>query len=318
MKLPARPDLARLRKRLQPRAALALTLTADGISVSVVRLRLDRDGHDVRTVRAVPVSAEDVFRHPEKAGAILGAALDAAGVREKRCAVCVPPGWVLTASADLPPVGAEDLRGYLELQAEREFPVALSELRLGHCPYTLPDRTRRATLAALPARRLEAVETMLAAAGGRRAVSVSLALGDTLVADNDSTPTLGFLAAPGRTEVVVTAGGGVAALRSLPGPAAEGVGHPHHAWAAAVGSQPGAAVRAVRRRPGGSGGAAAGNPRRPVAHGHRIVGGRTHFRVTGGKRRQRHRRARRDPAPPPGRSAVRVRGVAAAPAGNVL
>ena len=223
MKLPARPDLVRLRKRLQPRSALALTLTADGIAVSVVRLRLDNDGRDVRTVRAVPVSAEDVFRHPEKAGAILGAALEAAGVREKRCAVCVPPGWALTASSDLPAVEPDDLRGYLELRAEREFPVALSELRLGHCPYPLPDGTRRATLAALPARRLEAVETMLAAAGGRRAISVSLALGDTVAADTDPTPTLDFLAAPGRTEVVVTAGGGVAALRSLPGPLAEGV-----------------------------------------------------------------------------------------------
>ena len=222
MKLPSRLDVARLKKRLQPRSALALTLTADGIAVSVVRLRPDGEGHDVRAVRAVPVGAEDVFRHPEKAGAILGAALDAAGLREKRCAVCVPPAWALTASTDLPAVEPDDLRGYLELRAEREFPVALSELRLAHCPYALPDGTRRATLAALSARRLEAVEATLAAAGGRRAVSISLALGDTAAAEADPAPALGFLAAPGHTEVVVTAGGGVAALRSLPGPAAEG------------------------------------------------------------------------------------------------
>ncbi len=218
-----RPDVEKLKKRLQPRSALALTLEADHIAVGVVRLHLDDDGRDVIPVRAVPVGAEDVFRHPEKAGAILAAALDAAGLREKRCAVCVPPGWALTASTDLPPVEPDDLRGYLELRAEREFPVALNELRLGHSPYALPDGTRRATLAALPARRVEAVEAMLAAAGGRRAFSISLALADTLAANGgDPAPTLHFLSAPGHTDVVVTAGDGVAALRSLAGPMADG------------------------------------------------------------------------------------------------
>ena len=56
---------------------------------------------------------------------------------------------------------------------------------------------------------------MLAAANGRRAVSVSLAL-DGGLADRRST--LHLVSDGGRTEVVVSAGGGVAALRSLPGP----------------------------------------------------------------------------------------------------
>ncbi len=215
-----RTDVERLKKRLQPRSALALTLEPDHIAVSVVRLRLDDDGRDVVPAQSVPIGADDVFRNPEKAGTVLAAALDAAGLREKRCAVCVPPAWALAASCDLPAVEPDDLRGYLELRAEREFPVALSELRLGHSPYTLPDGTRRATLAALPSRRVEAVEAMLAAAGGRRALSVSLALGDTLTADGgDPAPTLHFLASPGHADVIVTAGGGVAALRSLAGPA---------------------------------------------------------------------------------------------------
>lgn len=216
-----KPDVARLKKRLQPRSALALTLEADRIAISVVRLHLNDTGRDVFPAPPVAISADDVFRHPEKTGVILAAALEAAGIREKRCAVCVPPAWALVASTELPAVAPDDLRGYLDLRAEREFPVALNELRLGHSPYTLPDGTRRATLAALPSRRLEAVETMLAAAG-RRAVSVSLALGDALTADSgDPAPTLHFLASPGHTDVVVTAGGGVAALRSLPGPAAD-------------------------------------------------------------------------------------------------
>ena len=209
-----RPDLAKLKKRLRPRAALALTLEADRIVVGVVRLDLERDEHTAAAAAPVSVRAADVLTNPERCGAILGAALEAAGLREKRCAVCVPPGWALTAATDLPPVSPEDLRGYLELQAEREFPVGLSELRLAHCPYTLPDGKTRATLAALPTRRYEAVEK-LAAAAGLRLVSVSLALEDTAARPG---PALHLLAGNGHTEVVVTATEGVAALRSLPGP----------------------------------------------------------------------------------------------------
>ena len=212
-----RPDLEKLKKRLQPRSAVALTLEAERILVSVVRLSLENDRHTVTPGTPIPVRAAEVLTNPERAGAVLAAALDAAGLRDRRCALCVPPGWALTASTDLPEVSGEDLRGYLELQAEREFPVTLNELRLAHCAYTLPDGKRRAALAALPTRRFEAIEKMLAAAN-RRALSVSLALGDTLT---QPAPMLHLLAAAGQTEVVVTTqGGGVAALRSLPGPAA--------------------------------------------------------------------------------------------------
>ena len=79
-------NLARLKKRLQPRSALALTLEANRIAVSFVRLHLDNDGRDVIPAASVPIGADDVFRNPEKAGAILAAALEAAGLREKRCA----------------------------------------------------------------------------------------------------------------------------------------------------------------------------------------------------------------------------------------
>ncbi len=126
----------------------------------------------------------------------------------------------MTASSDLPSVSPEDLRGYLEIRAEREFSLPLSELRLGYSAYTLPDGTSRATLAALPSKRLEAVEKMLAAAG-RRAVSISLAL-DAVFTDEEPTR-LHLLADGGHVDVVVTAGvllagQGVAALRTLSGP----------------------------------------------------------------------------------------------------
>ena len=65
-----------------------------------------------------------------------------------------------------PSIDPDDLRGYLELRAEREFSIPTSELRLGFSAY---DASRTAPSAPrsprCPAKRLEAVEAMLARRG---------------------------------------------------------------------------------------------------------------------------------------------------------
>ena len=82
-------DLAEIKKRLQPRSALALTLESDRIAIGVVR----RENGESKVVAAppVPVGSDQVFRDPDKAAAELSVTLEAAGIRERRCVVCVPP-----------------------------------------------------------------------------------------------------------------------------------------------------------------------------------------------------------------------------------
>ena len=215
------PTVDRVRQQVQTRSILALTLSAERIDVARVRGPVTGQLMS-RRFDPVKVGADEVLRHPEKAGAALAAMLDAVGLREKRCAVAVPPAWALTASTDLPVVDPDDLRGYLELRAEREFSIPTSELRLGFSAYELPDGTQRATLAALPAKRLEAVEAMLLAAG-RRATSITLDLDDCFHAERaaGAAVNLHFLADGGYADVVVLAGSGVAALRTLPGPSSK-------------------------------------------------------------------------------------------------
>jgi hypothetical protein len=205
-------DIEELKKRLRTRSVLAVTVESGRLAMSVVRS--DEADSRVTQTLSLPMSDEDVLRDPEKAGEKLALALTEAGVREKKCVVCVPPGWALTASTDLPEVAEEDLRGYLELRAEKEFTIPAGELRLGYCPYTLPNGQRRATLAAVPSKKLDAVEQMLTTAR-REAVSISLALDNVLARPQAM---VHFLTNGNHTDVVVTAGGGVAGLRSLPGP----------------------------------------------------------------------------------------------------
>lgn len=202
-------NFAELKKRLQPRSVLALTLTSTGLSGSVVA----SENGDWKESHAFTITtgAEVVSKDAEKAGKELAAALDSARIRLRRCVVCVPPGWALTAATDLPEVSSADLQSFLELRAEREFPISAADMRLGYSPYTLPGGKRHATLAAIPAKRLEAVEKMLAAAGCQ-AVSISLALEECLPAQE---PKLHFLANGSHADLVITGGGGVVSMRCL-------------------------------------------------------------------------------------------------------
>ena len=137
-------DLSEIKKRFRPRAAVAITLESGRLAVSLVRA--DEDSPQPVQSFSLPLGAEEVLKDPKKAGQQLAAALGAAGIRERRCVVCVPPGWVLTTSTDLPDVGAGDLRGYLELCAEREFAIPGADLRLGYCAYSLPTGQQRERL----------------------------------------------------------------------------------------------------------------------------------------------------------------------------
>jgi hypothetical protein len=207
-------NLADLKKRWQVRSVLAVTIESGRVSVDLMR----REGDSAKVVRSftLPFGADQVLAQPEKVGQEMAVQLAAAGIRERRSVVCIPAGWALSTSADLPAVSAEDVRGYLELRAEREFPIPVADLRLSYCAYTLPDGKERATLAAIPSKRMEAIERMLAAAG-RRAVSISLGL-DACLPRSESPAGLHFLANGNHVDVVIAAGGGIVALRSLPGP----------------------------------------------------------------------------------------------------
>ena len=197
-------DFTQLKNHFQPPAVLALTVGLDRLAVRLVR----PEGAALPPL-SLDIPAAKLLENPVKAGAELLSALETASLRERRCVVCLPPSWALSASADMPQVEAQDLRGYFELRAEREF--STSDLRLAHSPFFLPEGTQRATLAALPVKRMEAVEKMLASAGCQ-AVSITLALEGCLSA---AAPTLHLLAREGQTDVIVSSGGGIAAMRSL-------------------------------------------------------------------------------------------------------
>jgi hypothetical protein len=205
-------DLAELKKRLQVRSTLAITVESGRIAVDLVR----RDDAGISVVKSLALTAgsDAIMSDPEKVGQDLAAQLAANGIREKHSVVCIPASWAMAVTADVPGVSEEDMRGFLELRAEREFPIPVSDLRLAHCAYALPDGKPRATLAAVPAKRIEAIERMLAACGCK-AVSISLGLEGCLPRD-ERPSALHFVANGTHVDLIIAAGGGIAAVRSLP------------------------------------------------------------------------------------------------------
>lgn len=201
------------KKRLQVRSMLALSIESGRIAVALVRH--ETDAQTIVRSFSLPIGADALLADPEKTGRELASHLDTAGIREKRSVVCIPASWALIASTEAPAIGAEELRGYLELRAEREFPIPIADLRLAHCAFALPDGSQRATVAGLPAKRMDAVERMLAAAD-LRAASISLGL-DGCVARDRSEAALHFIANGTHVDLVIAAGGGIAAVRTLPG-----------------------------------------------------------------------------------------------------
>ena len=190
---------------MQARSALALTLAADQILV-VARAAFGRRRRQRRGGAAVAVGAEEIYRNPERAGALLAEALEAAGLREKRCAVARaaglgadgfhgPAGGQPGGFARLPGIArrtgifhpaGRTAPGLLPLQAARRHAAR---------------HAGRAAVAAAGSGRGDA------RGGGRAARGVGLARarrrpGRCAVRRCTSFPTAA------RTEVVVTAGGG--------------------------------------------------------------------------------------------------------------
>jgi hypothetical protein len=207
-------NLANFQELWRAPGALALSVEADRIEVDWLR----RENGGSRQLQSMTLTsgADAILEDPRKVGAELRTALSEAGIAERRCVVCLPPGWALVATTDLPAVAGDDLQSYFELCAERAFPIPIAELHLAHSSYQLTDGRRAATLAALSAKRMNAIQQMLATAGCRP-VSISLGLDRCLPEQEPSAPgAMHFLANGGHVDVVIAAGGGIVSLRSLP------------------------------------------------------------------------------------------------------
>ena len=139
--------------------------------------------------------------------------LQSAGIRETRCVMCVPLKWALTTQCEVPELSGEDLQGFLDLHAEREFPFPPHDLCTSVSHFTLPGGTRGATIVAISATH-EALLENLAKAAGLRLVGITAGLTE-LAPPSEDAPRIDLHVQESGVSLQISAGGGVVALRSL-------------------------------------------------------------------------------------------------------
>ena len=166
---------------------------------------------------SVTLSLDPLTADPELVGREIRNHLDAVGVRERHCVVCVPLKWALIVQTELPDLPEADVGSFLQIEAERGFPCDVATLRLGTSRWRAPTQKQYATLIGIPENHFTLLERALR---GAKLKAVSFSLGVTALQPPDIDAANGILAlaiGEDHIDLQITSGGGVAALRALEG-----------------------------------------------------------------------------------------------------
>ena len=207
----------------QKKLTSLLGLALDGGRLDGVVLKRTNGSLAVLQKLSVALALDPLTAAPELVGREIRNQLDAAGVRERNCIFGVPLKWVLTAQTELPPLPEADAKSLLQMEAERGFHSDVATLQICDSRSPLADGKQNVLLAGIPNTHLAALENILAAAKLKPAGFAPGISALQFPGDEKS----GVLAlAIGETNVglQITAGGGVAALRSLEGAVEDAAG----------------------------------------------------------------------------------------------
>ena len=199
------------------RASSVLGLSLDGGRLEGVVLRRTNGSVVIQKTFQISLSLDALTNDAELVGQEIRNHLEKAGIRERRCAVCVPLSWALTLQAKVPEMPESDVTSFLQIEAERGFPYGLEALLISTSRFRSPAGEEFATQVAVPRDHVVRLEKALKAAK-LKPVTFSLGIAALQNAAKDSADGVVALAV-GEQEVAlqVSSGGGVAALRTLEG-----------------------------------------------------------------------------------------------------
>lgn len=167
----------------------------------------------IEAAAAAPFALDVLQPDAEPVGRAIKQPLEAAGLRETACVVAIPARWVMTQHTKLPDLGPEDAASFLQLEAEKGFPVDPDQLMIVRSMQRSTDGTH-VTQLAVRRDQIEQLATAVKAAGLK---PISFSLG--LAALPGAIPPAGsgritVAAEAGGVTMLVAAGGGVAAFRT--------------------------------------------------------------------------------------------------------
>jgi hypothetical protein len=198
------------------RAASVLGMTLDGNRLEAVVLRRSNGTVQVHQSFVAELALSPLTDAPELVGREIRNHLDQAGIRQRRVAVCLPLGWVLTMQSKLPELSDADRAGFLQLEGERGFHSGPETLFSASSLFTTPGGETFATLLAVPRNHLATLETVLRAA---KLKPVTFGVGVTALQPpaDDKERVIALSIRTNSVDLQVSGGGGIIALRSLDG-----------------------------------------------------------------------------------------------------
>lgn len=196
-----------------PRSLLGLALAGDQ-QLAVCHLTRTNGSASVVKAATLPLPAGFLHGDAPAAGRTLRDALTAAGFREHRCAVAFPTAWLMSHQTQAPDLAPDDLASFLQLEAEKAFPIDPALLQLAASTCRTEDATYVTQLAARK-EQLDRLTSVLTSAGLK---PLSFAPGLALlpgVLPAAPAARLTVTLEPSGATFLISAGGGIAALRNV-------------------------------------------------------------------------------------------------------
>lgn len=202
-----------IKAKTSKRAPSVLGLTLIDGQLRACHMTRAKSGLEVVKATQAALTLDVLHPEAELVGREIKNHLDAAGIRERHVIVGLPPRWVMTQQTKLPDLAPEDANSFLQIEAEKGFPVDPAELQIARSFQRSPAGTHVTQLAV----RSEQVAhlTGVLKAAGLKPVSFALGLAElpgAVAPAGQGRITVAADAAGVR--LLVSAGGGVAAFRT--------------------------------------------------------------------------------------------------------
>ncbi|HVS51004.1 MAG TPA: hypothetical protein VHD62_01520 [Opitutaceae bacterium] len=199
------------KNRQHAQSVLGLTLS-DG-QLRAFHVARTRGGLEVVKAASATLSLDLLHPEAELVGREIKNHLDEAGIRERHCVVGLPARWVMSLHTKVPEMSPEDTESFLQLEAEKGFPVDPAQLRIAHST----QRSAAGVVVTQLAVRREQIDQLglVLKAAGLKPVSFSLGL--AVLPEANSTAGHGRMIVavePAGVSLLVAADGGIAAFRT--------------------------------------------------------------------------------------------------------
>lgn len=202
----------KLLSRPLPQSVLGLALTPGQLHAA----------HAARAKQAVTVlqsahaalTLDLLHPEPELVGREIRNHLEAAGIRERHCVVALPADWCMSQHAKVPELSPEDTASLLQIEAEKGFPCDPDELQIARSSQRTADGAHVTQLAV----RTEQLVRLSAVLKGAGLKPLSFTLGIAALPGALGKPGEGCMTLalePKGATLLISAGGGIAALRTL-------------------------------------------------------------------------------------------------------